>query len=131
MSPQPLNAAEALAMTQAGLSFLATGEAAELPTALQAEVLTGLEQAEARLTAARSAVLAGFCAGHGYEADGQYRAQALAAGLHPHHRRRRDRRAGLGASPAGPSGRSRRTGHRDHHHLLGPGDLHLDRPAAH
>ena len=72
MSPQPLNAAEALAMTQAGLSFLATGEAAELPTALQAEVLTGLEQAEARLTAARSAVLSRFCAGHGYEADGQF-----------------------------------------------------------
>ncbi len=72
MSSQPLNAAEALAMTQAGLSFLATGEAAELPTALQAEVLTGLEHAEARLTAARSAVLAGFCAGHGYEADGQF-----------------------------------------------------------
>jgi hypothetical protein len=59
-------------MTQAGLSFLATGEAAELPIALQAEVLTGLEQAEARLTAARSAVLSRFCAGHGYEADGQF-----------------------------------------------------------
>ena len=72
MSPQPLDAADALAMAQAGLSFLATGEAAELPTALQAEVLTGLEQAEARLTAARSAVLSRFCAGHGYEADGQF-----------------------------------------------------------
>jgi hypothetical protein len=59
-------------MTQAGLSFLATCEAAQLPTAAQAEVLTGLEQAEGRLTAARSAVLAAFCAGHGYEADGQY-----------------------------------------------------------
>ncbi len=72
MSPKPLDAADALAMTQAGLSFLATCEGMQLPTATQAEVLTGLEQAEARLTAARSAVLTGFCAGHGYEADGQY-----------------------------------------------------------
>jgi Domain of unknown function (DUF222) len=72
MSPQPLDAADALAMTQAGLSFLATCEAVELPADAQAEILTGLEGAEARLTAARSVVLAAFCTGHGYEADGQY-----------------------------------------------------------
>jgi uncharacterized protein DUF222 len=72
MSPQPLDTAEALAMAQAGLSFLATCEAAELPSAVQAEVLTGLESAESRLTAARSAVLSAFCATHGYEADGQF-----------------------------------------------------------
>ena len=45
-------------MTQAGLSFLATCAADQLPAVTQAEVLTGLEGAEARLTAARSAVLA-------------------------------------------------------------------------
>jgi 5-methylcytosine-specific restriction endonuclease McrA len=72
MSPQPLDAADALAMAQAGLSFLATCEAVELPADAQAEILAGLEGAEARLTAARSAVLAAFCTGHGYEADGQY-----------------------------------------------------------
>ena len=59
-------------MTQAGLSFLATCEADQLPAVTQAEVLTGLEGAEARLTAARSAVLAAFCATHAYEADGQF-----------------------------------------------------------
>ena len=59
-------------MTQAGLSFLATCEAGQLPAVTQAEVLTGLEGAEARLTAARSAVLAAFCAAHAYEADGQF-----------------------------------------------------------
>jgi hypothetical protein len=72
MATMPLDAADALAMTQAGLSFLATCEADQLPAVTQAEVLTGLEGAEARLTAARSAVLAAFCAAHAYEADGQF-----------------------------------------------------------
>jgi hypothetical protein len=77
MSPQqyatpPGNAEEALAMVQAGLSFLATCEVPALPTATQAGVLTGLEGAESRLTVARARVLSGFCASHGYEADGQF-----------------------------------------------------------
>ncbi len=72
MGPKPLNTADALAMAQAGLSFLATCRPAELPAVTQAEVLTGLEGAEARLITARSAVLAAFCARHGYEADGQF-----------------------------------------------------------
>jgi hypothetical protein len=72
MITKPLDAIEALAMAQAGLSFLATCEASTLPTATQAETLIGLERAEAQLTAARAGVLAGFCAGHGYEADGQF-----------------------------------------------------------
>jgi Domain of unknown function (DUF222) len=72
MATKPLDAADALAMTQAGLSFLATCEADQLPAVTQAEVLTGLEGAEARLTAARSAVLGRFCAAHAYEADGQF-----------------------------------------------------------
>ena len=55
MATMPLDAADALAMTQAGLSFLATCKADQLPAVTQAEVLTGLEGAEARLTAARSA----------------------------------------------------------------------------
>ena len=69
---QPLDPAGALAMVQAGLSFLATSEAAELPTAVQAEVLTTLERAEAQLTAARTRTLAAFAGSHGYEADGQF-----------------------------------------------------------
>ncbi|HEY0716120.1 MAG TPA: DUF222 domain-containing protein [Streptosporangiaceae bacterium] len=59
-------------MVRSGLAFLATVDAPGLGDAGQAETLAGLEQAEARLTAARSTVLAAFCAGHGYEADGQF-----------------------------------------------------------
>jgi Domain of unknown function (DUF222)/HNH endonuclease len=51
-------------MVQAGLSFL-TGCSG-------GEVLIGLEQSEAQLTAARAAVLSRFCAAHDYEADGQF-----------------------------------------------------------
>jgi hypothetical protein len=72
VAAEPLNAADALAMAQSGLAFLATCEAAELPVAVQADVLAGLERAEAGLTAARSSVLAVFSAGRGYEADGQF-----------------------------------------------------------
>jgi hypothetical protein len=67
----PANAGQALAMMQAALSYLAktppTAEAEAL-----ADVLTGLERAEAQLTAARARALSGFCAGHGYEAEGQH-----------------------------------------------------------
>jgi hypothetical protein len=59
-------------MVQAGLSFLAASEPAGLPTSVQAEVLTGLERAEAQLTAARTRTLAAFAGSHGYEADGQF-----------------------------------------------------------
>ena len=51
-------------MVQTGLSFLAACS--------DGDTLTGLEGAEARLTAARSAVLGRFCATHAYEADGQF-----------------------------------------------------------
>jgi Domain of unknown function (DUF222) len=51
-------------MVQTGLSFLAACS--------DGDTLTGLEDAEARLTAARSAVLSRFCAAHGYETDGQF-----------------------------------------------------------
>ena len=37
---QPVDPASALAMVRAGLSFLATSDPAELPTAVQVEVLT-------------------------------------------------------------------------------------------
>jgi hypothetical protein len=68
----PSSADQALAMVRSGLAYLATCEASALPTTTQAETLIGLESAEARLTAARANTLAAFCAGHGYEADGQY-----------------------------------------------------------
>jgi hypothetical protein len=68
----PSSAAQALSMVRAGLGFLATCEAPALPASVQAGILVELEAAEGRLTAARTAVLSAFCAGRGYEADGQF-----------------------------------------------------------
>ncbi len=71
----PSSPAQALAMVQAGLGYLATCDAPALGTAAQAEALIGLEQAGARHTAARAKILAAFSAGHGFQADGQYGAK--------------------------------------------------------
>jgi len=72
MWTKPSGTAQALAMVQAGLTFLTACDAPVLPVATQAEALTGLEQAEARLTAARARILASFCATRGFEADAQF-----------------------------------------------------------
>jgi hypothetical protein len=72
----PASTAQALAMVSAGLGYLAGCDAAGLGTAAQAEALVGLEQAEARATAARAKILAAFTAGGGFQADGQYGARA-------------------------------------------------------
>src|SRR6202012_468235 len=69
---RPLTSADALAMVRAGLTFLATADPSAMPTAVQAEVLTGLERAEAQLTAARAQVLAAFSDSPGYQAEGQF-----------------------------------------------------------
>jgi len=66
----PASAAQAVAMVQAGLGWLATADAASLPTALQADCLRGLERAASMQTAARSRVLSAFHAQGGYENDG-------------------------------------------------------------
>jgi hypothetical protein len=66
----PATAAQAMAMVQAGLGWLATTDAAALPAALQAECLRGLERAASMHTAARSRVLAAFNTQGGYEDDG-------------------------------------------------------------
>jgi hypothetical protein len=71
----PSSPAQALAMVSAGLGYLAACDAAGLGTAVQAEALAGLEQAEARHTAARAKILSAFSAGHGFEADGHYGAK--------------------------------------------------------
>src|SRR6202012_4665707 len=68
----PSSAAQALSMVRSGLSFLATCDPSGLPVPTQAETLVGLERAEGQLTAARAAILTAFCAGHGYEAGGQF-----------------------------------------------------------
>jgi hypothetical protein len=66
----PANAAEAMAMAQAGLGWLAEADAASLTTAEQADCLRSLERARSVHTAARSRVLAAFHAQNGYAHDG-------------------------------------------------------------
>ena len=68
----PSSTAQALAMVRAGLGYLSACDAAELGTPVQAEVLIGLEQAEAQHTVARARMLAAFSAQQGHQADGQY-----------------------------------------------------------
>jgi hypothetical protein len=67
--PAPSSPAQALAMLHASLGYLATCDAAGLPTAVQAEALIGLERAEAQHTAARARILSAFTAQDGYQAD--------------------------------------------------------------
>jgi len=66
----PATAAQAVAMVQAGLGWLATTDAASLPAAVQADTLRGLERATSMHTAAQSRVLSAFCAQDGYQDDG-------------------------------------------------------------
>ena len=72
----PASAAEALAMARAALRYLAGVEATEVPVPVQAEVLVGLEQAEAMGTAARASFLAAFSAGQGPHSDAAYSARS-------------------------------------------------------
>jgi hypothetical protein len=67
----PATAAQAVAMVQAGLGWLAATDAASLPAAVQGDCLRGLERAASMHTAARSRVLSAFSAQGGYEGDGQ------------------------------------------------------------
>jgi Domain of unknown function (DUF222)/HNH endonuclease len=66
----PSTAAQAVAMVQAGLGWLAATDAASLPAAVQAETLRGLERAASMHTAAHAGVLGAFDAQCGYEDDG-------------------------------------------------------------
>jgi hypothetical protein len=66
----PQTAAQAAAMATAALGWLAAADPAALTSGEQADCLRGLERAASMHTAARARVLAGFCAGGGYEGDG-------------------------------------------------------------
>jgi hypothetical protein len=74
MGTAPASAREALDMVRAGLGYLATTDAAQLPAVVQAEVLRELEQHDAVATAARAGFLAAFTAGQGPAGDGDYSA---------------------------------------------------------
>jgi hypothetical protein len=75
-APAFASVSEALDMVQAGLSYLAAADAAQLPAATQAECLRRLERNDAIATAARAFILAGFTAGQGYADDADYSAVA-------------------------------------------------------
>jgi Domain of unknown function (DUF222)/HNH endonuclease len=66
----PVTAAEAVALAQVSLGWLAAADAGSLTAAEQADCLRGLERAESMHTAARSRVLSAFNAQGGYEDDG-------------------------------------------------------------
>jgi hypothetical protein len=74
IAPAFASVSEALDMVQAGLSYLAAADAAQLPAATQAECLRRLERSDAIATAARAFILAGFTAGQGYCDDADYSA---------------------------------------------------------
>jgi hypothetical protein len=66
----PADTAAAMAMTRAGLAFLASADVASLPVAAQAGLLRDLERASSVHIAARARVLGAFTAQAGYAGDG-------------------------------------------------------------
>jgi len=68
-SERVTNSGRALLALDAGLSWLAAADMVALTTDEQADCLRELERAEARLTAARAALLSAFDTASGYEAD--------------------------------------------------------------
>jgi Domain of unknown function (DUF222) len=66
----PGSVSDALAMLDRALDYLNAADVAALPVDTQAAALRSLEAAEAKHTAARTAMLAAFSAGGGPEADG-------------------------------------------------------------
>jgi hypothetical protein len=75
-APAFASVSEAMDMVQAGLSYLAAADAAQLAAQTQAECLQKLEQADAISTAVRASFLASFTAGQGYSADADYSPRA-------------------------------------------------------
>jgi hypothetical protein len=66
----PGSAADAVAMAQAGLAFLASADMASVPAAVQADCLRALEAAGAMQVAAQARVLSAFAGRRGFEDDG-------------------------------------------------------------
>ncbi len=75
-APAAGSIAEALALLEAGLSFLAGADAPALTMAEQAAALRALARAESMQLAAASRVLRAFDVGGGYELDGQRTARS-------------------------------------------------------
>jgi hypothetical protein len=75
IAPAFASVSEAMDMVQAGLSYLAAVDAAQLGDEAQAACLRGLERTDAIATAARASFLSAFTAGKGYSADADYSAR--------------------------------------------------------
>ena len=75
-APAPGNAADAAALLDASLDYLAATDWASLGTAAHGEMLARLQRSQARLTAVTAAVLTAFTAQGGYEPDGHRSARA-------------------------------------------------------
>jgi hypothetical protein len=73
---QPASVGDALGMLDRALSYLATADAASLPSVVQGEALRALARAEAMHTAARARVLGAFAGQGGFEDDGHASARA-------------------------------------------------------
>ncbi|MBV9449593.1 MAG: hypothetical protein JO345_27235, partial [Streptosporangiaceae bacterium] len=69
--PVPASAGEALAMTRAGMAFLAASDAADMPAGVLGEILEALEQVGATGAAAHGRLLAAFDAMDGAYEWGQ------------------------------------------------------------
>ncbi len=67
---EPGSVTDALALLDQALDYLNAADVASLPVDTQAQALKSLETAEAKHTAARTALLSAFSAGGGPEADG-------------------------------------------------------------
>jgi hypothetical protein len=75
-APAITSATDALRLLDSAVAYLATADATQVPTAIQAQCLMALERADARLTAARASNLAAFTAARGYCEDGAYSARS-------------------------------------------------------
>jgi hypothetical protein len=75
-APAFASVGEAMDMVQAGLSYLAAADAAQLDAETQAACLRGLERTDAISTAVRASFLSAFTTGQGYSADADYSARA-------------------------------------------------------
>jgi hypothetical protein len=71
-APVPASAAEALALLEAAMGYLAAADPTTMAAETQAQALKGLERLDAVETAARATILGAFNAGKSYRAEGDY-----------------------------------------------------------
>ena len=125
--PVPATAAEAVAMAEAGLGWLADADFTALTTSEQADCLRGLERAESRKTAAQARALSAFRASDGCRDDGHGSPRTWLRWKTQITARRRDRRDEVDAAPGRPPPRPRRPRRREDLDVVGAPDLRVDR----